>query len=78
MAANDFEDDQILLNRLLDGPYKGNFEQLSQHEFPNGKIFYDPSFKNDLKKTAYLVHNNWIIGIDEKISRFKDEGYWFL
>ena len=78
MAANDFEDDQILLNRFLDGPYKGNFEQLSQHEFPNGKIFYEPSFKNDLKNTAYIVHNNWIVGIDDKISRFKEEGYWYL
>lgn len=78
MAANNFEDDQILLNRFLEGPYKDNFEQLPQREFPNGKIFYEPNLKAELRESAYMVHNNWIIGIDEKISRFKAEGYWFI
>jgi len=51
---------------------------LTQREFPNGKIFYETSFKNDLKNTAYIFYNNGIVGIDDKISRFKDEGYWYL
>ncbi len=78
MAANTFEDDQILLNRFLDGPYKDNFEQLPQREFPNGKIFYEPNLNSELRESAYIVHNNWIIGIAEKIRRFKAEGYWYL
>lgn len=78
MSANVTEDDQILLNYYVDGAYKTNYKPLPRELFPNGKTYYELGNKEELKKTAYIVHNNWMIGIGPKIDKFKEEGYWYL
>jgi len=82
MAANTTEDDQILLNHCIEGAYKTNYKPLPRDLFPNGKTYYElldiDKNKEELKKNAYIVHNNWMIGIDTKMNKFKDEGYWYL
>lgn len=82
MAANTTEDDQILLNQYIEGPYKTNYKPLPRDLFPNGKTYYElldiDKNKEEFKKNAYIIHNNWMIGIDTKMNKFKDEGYWYL
>ena len=34
--------------------------------------------KEYLKENAYIVHNNWMVGIETKINKFKEEGYWYV
>lgn len=71
---NEVEDDQILLNNIALNKYKNNIAILNPELFPNGKIYYD----YQLKKNAFIVHNNHMIGIDTKIQKFKNEGLWFI
>lgn len=78
MAANTTEDDQILLNAYIQDAYSNNYEPLPRNLFPNGKTYYELEDKNQLKETAYILHNNWMIGIDNKMNKFKEEGYWYL
>lgn len=82
MAANTTEDDQILLNHYIEGPYKTNYKPLPRDLFPNGKTYYElldiDKSKEELKNNSYIVHNNWMVGIETKMNKFKDEGYWYL
>lgn len=78
MAENISEDDQILLNYFIDGAYKTNYKPLPRELFPNGKTYYELENKEKLKDTAYIIHNNWMIGIETKMNKFKEEGLWYL
>lgn len=82
MADNTTEDDQILLNYYVSGAYKTNYKPLPRDLFPNGKTYYElldiDKTKEELKETAYILHNNWMKGIENKINKFKEEGYWYL
>lgn len=68
------EDDQLVVNRLAIQKYNNEYQILSESLFPNGNVYY----KQGKKDQAYIVHNNWMIGIDEKISKFKQENLWFI
>ena len=48
---------------------------LNTRLFPNGKQFFE-LYNNDQKKDVVVVHNNYIIGKDKKIERFKREDLW--
>jgi hypothetical protein len=78
MAANTTEDDQILLNHYIENSYKTNYTPLPRNLFPNGKTYYELENKDILRKYAYILHNNWMVGIETKMSKFKEEGYWYL
>ncbi|XP_041453573.1 UDP-D-xylose:L-fucose alpha-1,3-D-xylosyltransferase 3-like [Lytechinus variegatus] len=74
--------DQILLNQLFKNKYirtalKVNY--LDQRKFVNGKDYFNPEWrmKNSNIKPV-VVHNNWIIGHDIKIQRFKNVSMWYL
>ena len=43
--------------------------------FRNGQAYFDNHIGNGEK---YLVHNNYISGVDSKIKRFKDHNMWNL
>ncbi len=45
--------------------------------FPNGKVYFEEMTDAE-RAEALIVHNNWIIGYDEKIDRFKDFDLWAL
>ena len=70
--------DQGIINKFND---LNIINVLSVEEFPNGLVWWG---KNDIKpldfdrKNSYIVHNNWIIGLDNKIKRFKQDGLWFI
>jgi hypothetical protein len=66
------------LNHYIEGAYKPNYIPLPIDLFPNGKVYYETGDKESLKESAYIVHNNWMVGIETKINKFKEEGYWYL
>jgi len=78
MASNTTEDDQILLNHYIEGAYKTNYKPLPIDLFPNGKTYYETGDKDSLRENAYILHNNWMVGIETKMNKFKEEGYWYL
>ena len=44
--------------------------------FPNGKVYFEDKLCNDIE--IYIIHNNWIAGLDNKINRFKENNLWFI
>lgn len=68
------EDDQILVNEIALTKYQDIVELLNPRSFPNGYTYYNLG----VKEYAYIVHNNWMTGVDIKIEKFKEEKLWFL
>ena len=51
--------------------------KLNHSEFPNGKIWmHYPQWTG--KRTAYIVHMNWLTGGHKKKHRMVRDGLWFL
>ena len=44
--------------------------------FPTGRIYFELMPK-DLRDKVYIVHNNFIVGKEKKIQRFKYFELWF-
>ena len=73
--------DQAVFNDLKD---LSNIDILPMEEFPDGKVWWGhpdkkiPPLKNIDKSKAYIIHNNWIKGLDNKVKRFKENGLWYI
>ena len=48
---------------------------LDQSLFPNGGLYWGGSYPAEAK--PFIVHNNWIVGMNPKINRFKAANLWF-
>ena len=71
-----YTDDQSYFNTLLKRrPALLSVQILDLKKFPNGKIFWE--HQDQLIQPA-MIHNNFAIGLREKISRFKVRGLWYL
>jgi len=68
--------DQELINHLISTAIISNdkYEYLDKNKFLNGMCFHDGRSLED----AIIVHNNCIIGIDNKINRFKYYNLWYI
>lgn len=65
--------EQGILNRLLRSKYADiPVKRLPSALFPNGMIF----FEQNASQTPIIVHNNYIVGNEEKIQRFQSRGLW--
>lgn len=53
-----------------------NVMQLSRTEFPSGDLFFSNKLQMQSKKNVVIVHNNFIVGKQKKIQRFKDTHLW--
>jgi len=73
-SQNEKEDDQLLLNKIALSNYMEHIGILNPDLFPNGNEYY----KNNNKKDAYIVHKNWMMGTENKINKFKEEGLWYI
>ena len=62
---------QPIFNKII---HKSNVKHkaLPLIEFPSGKLYFQEKKRHDVA----IVHNNFIIGKDKKIQRFKDVGLW--
>ena len=68
------DDDQLILNRIALQKYSDNIATLSEDLFPNGNVYY----QQGKKENAMIVHNNWMVGVQTKIQKFKEENLWYL
>ncbi len=53
---------------------------LSRDEFPNGRwrfIFSSDDIRQSFPN-SYVIHNNWIMGIDTKVSRLRAQALWYV
>lgn len=68
------DDDQLIMNRIALSKYSDNIALLSEDLFPNGYVYY----QKGKKENAMIVHNNWMVGVETKIQKFKEENLWYL
>ena len=73
-ASCEEQDDQLIINDIAINKYPENIAILNRDLFPNGYAYYTEG----KKKNAFIVHNNWMVGVDTKIEKFKEEKLWFL
>lgn len=73
-CAETFDDDQLIVNRLVRAKYWKYHQILNEDLFPNGNVYY----LQNRKENAIIIHNNWMIGLDKKIESFKEGGYWYV
>ena len=67
--------DQTILNQLInDNQESFKIGTMDPTLFPNGPRY----FNNTISNYPYLIHNNYIVGLQEKIKRFKKHKLWFL
>lgn len=68
------QDDQLIMNEIALKKYINYISILDENLFPNGNVYYIQKRKSN----AIIVHNNWMIGVNTKIQKFKEENLWFL
>jgi len=73
-ASSEGKDDQLIINDVAINKYPENIAILSRDLFPNGYAYYTEG----KKENALIVHNNWMVGVDTKIEKFKEENLWYL
>jgi len=66
-----YRDDQHYINTILDTI---NYGKLDRSLYPTGKTY----FTEKVQVNPYLVHNNYLIGNNDKINRFKENNMWFI
>lgn len=67
-------DDQLIINEIIISKYSNNAAILSRDLFPNGYAYYTEG----KKENAVIVHNNFMVGVETKMQKFKEENLWFL
>lgn len=67
-------DDQLIINEIIISKYSNNAAILSRDLFPNGYAYYTEG----KKENAVIVHNNFMVGVETKMQKFKEEKLWFL
>ena len=73
-ASYDTADDQVIMNQIALKKYNDHIALLSEDLFPNGNVYY----KQGRKENAMIVHNNWMVGVETKIEKFKEEKLWLI
>lgn len=67
-------DDQLIINEIIINKYPNNAAILSRDLFPNGYAYYTEG----KKENAVIVHNNFMVGVETKMQKFKEEKLWYL
>jgi len=83
------ENDQILLAKLLYGNKQINLQLLDHEIFANGLLYFNELSNHEMyrrlqmnfkqtQKPLYLVHANWMVGVETKINELKNKNLWYL
>ena len=64
-------DDQGVINETI-----SDIGTLDPASYPNGHRYFNEREKCD--EIPILIHNNWIVGLNPKIERFKKHGLWYI
>ena len=69
--------DQALINKLVK---KNNikYKLLPWKKYCNGDLYFNKKKKYFKKRKPLVLHNNFIVGLEAKINRFKKHGLWFI
>jgi hypothetical protein len=51
---------------------------LLTNRFPDGRSFFEKNIPQKQGVQPVVIHNNWIIGEENKVERFKSWGYWAI
>ncbi|CAM6128967.1 unnamed protein product [Calypogeia fissa] len=80
------ESEQIVLNEIFRmernmgepggeiEPLRGHF--LDQLHFPHGIIYFDLGWPQANNVEPVVIHNNWMVGYEAKLDRFRSYGLW--
>jgi len=74
---------QYIFNEILHDK-KSNFvdrlkvDVLPYSKFPSGALFWDMAWRRKQPSRPAVVHNNFIVGPDNKRKRFREAGMWFV
>jgi hypothetical protein len=74
-------DEQYCINQISQRMMKeGKLKRflLKNNRFPDGKSFFQELLPQKTGVTPVVTHNNWIVGIENKIQRFKNWSMWAL
>lgn len=73
--SNDIQStEQGILHQKLEKNFSDlHVIHLPSNLFPSGKIYFTESYRN---MSPIIVHNNYIVGVQKKIARFKTYGLW--
>lgn len=66
---------QLPFNRLIRNSTV-IYAALDTHKFPSGLLYFE-WFTKEQRLGVIIVHNNYIVGRDRKIERFKSHNLWF-
>ena len=71
---------QYLFNDVLKGQFlaKLRVRILDPIKFPSGALYFDARWREEQNEGPAVVHNNYIIGRERKLARFKRLGLWYL
>lgn len=71
--ANEDRDDEIYLEKLI-AEKKLSLKVLDKEYYPNGNI----AKYRGLQKIPYMIHFNWVIGINNKLEFIKNFKLWYI
>jgi len=80
IRANATLHDQQVFNKIIPIYIKFKklyIQRLDNKKFPDGYLYFD-QYNETGQKDAVVVHNNFIIGHDQKLTRFRKHGLWLL
>lgn len=89
LNKNNTHNDQVFLNHIFRNNPMFRIGVLSENQFPNGLLYFnelkpEPYFREAQEKfkkstePVYLVHANYMVGIQTKIEAFKQKNLWFI
>ena len=69
------QDQNVFQNIVFDA--EANFGVLSMNYFPCGRPYFE-IMSEETRKDAVIIHNNYVIGKQNKVDRFKQHNLWSL
>ncbi|KAJ8036096.1 UDP-D-xylose:L-fucose alpha-1,3-D-xylosyltransferase [Holothuria leucospilota] len=70
--------DQKILNLELEKAQNLKTKVLNVELFPNGKNFFDRSWRSRHRVRPVIIHNNWVETLREKYERFDSLNLWLI
>ena len=75
--VNQYLFNEALHSHFLD-PGKLRVRVLDPQKFPSGALYFDAKWRVEQEEAPAVVHNNYVVGRERKLARFKREGLWYL
>lgn len=64
---------------IMISPLQADLYLLPQEAFPTGGLYFkNKTWVKETKGKHVIIHNNYIVGFEKKIKRFRDYGFWLV